>query len=305
MIYTVSVITPVKRYEDNIINCIKTVKAQSYPYVIKHYVIADDLENFDHIIKAEPNLFIIRNNGFGISGARNTGILESNSDILFFLDSDDLWPSDYVLKILNIYSSQPNIGCISAAGYFFESSKFINSLVVPYLPTGVISDLDVAWNAIGCPSGFSYKVTENTKNCRFNNEINSCEDYLFYLELMASKCGNFYKTNETFFLYKKSDTQLSKNQNKKNIHKTISIFSNELSKGNLGSFSFYMKLIIYIGVRHKTSSLFKGGEIWRYFFYSGVIVLLRPRIVIADIMRRIIKNKNREKCQETFYNFYN
>lgn len=299
MSYSVSVITPVKQYEEDILQCIKTVKKQNYPYPINHYVITDNIKSFTGLIDSCSNTFIIENNGFGISGARNTGILVSNGEIIFFLDSDDLWPADYISNIINIYNSDKNVGFISAAGYYFETNKFINKLVVPHLYNGAIPSLDVAWNAIGCPSGFSYKITNSTKKCRFNNEINFCEDYLFYLELLSSGVGRFHKTNETFFLYKKSPTQLSKNQSIKNIEKTISVFSRELNKGALSNFSPYLKSIVYIGVRHKASSLFKRINLCPYIFYSTLIIFLRPKIIMAEIRRKLVINKNIDKCQNT------
>jgi len=303
MIPSVSVVTPIKKFQKHINHCINSVFSQNYSGDIYHYVIVDEINTFDNFKIVNPNLIIRKNNGLGISAARNTALLISNSDFIFFLDSDDIWPIDYIKNIINIYTSSPEIACISSSGYFFRGNQFINKLVVPFLSDGYISPFDVAWNAIGCPSGFSYRYTFKSKSCFFNTSIDSCEDFLFYLELLASDIGYFYKTNITYFLYQSSDFQLSNNQNNLSIEKTLQIFKELLLYGSLKHLNIYMKFIVYFSVLQRTSSLFKRSNPMPYFFYSFIVIVLRPKALISHFTRRFVKNSKLNHCKSTIEKF--
>jgi Glycosyl transferase family 2 len=53
---------------------------------------------------------IIRQANAGVSAARNRGVREcEDADLLAFLDSDDLWPADFVQQVLCAFSQAPEI----------------------------------------------------------------------------------------------------------------------------------------------------------------------------------------------------
>ena len=61
----------------------------------------------------------------GVSHARNYGVSKSTSDLIAFLDADDLWESNHLENLYSLYTSFPNCGLYATAYYkrFFNGKK--------------------------------------------------------------------------------------------------------------------------------------------------------------------------------------
>tara|TARA_B110001450_G_C17635187_1_gene486878 strand:+ start:204 stop:1139 length:936 start_codon:yes stop_codon:yes gene_type:complete len=108
--YFFSIIIPLYNKEDFIKNTLNSVLKQSFKKF--EVIIVDDastdlslniIEEFTDkrikIIKHQQNR--------GLSASRNTGIKNSKTDYLAFLDADDLWKPDYLNKIKSLITKYP------------------------------------------------------------------------------------------------------------------------------------------------------------------------------------------------------
>ncbi len=61
----------------------------------------------------KPHITVFRQNNKGLSNTRNTLVRRASSELIAFLDSDDLWHPDYLKTQLSLFSRYPK-----AAGFF-------------------------------------------------------------------------------------------------------------------------------------------------------------------------------------------
>ena len=61
----------------------------------------------------------------GVSYARNYGVSKSTSDLIAFLDADDLWESNHLENLYSLYTNFPSCGLYATAYYkrFFNGKK--------------------------------------------------------------------------------------------------------------------------------------------------------------------------------------
>ena len=91
--YDCSIIIPAYNTEKFIDGCLKSVIEQTTDYAVQIIVVNDGstdrtgelLKKYENI----PDLTVIHQNNKGLSGARNTGIRNSDGKYLLFVDSDD------------------------------------------------------------------------------------------------------------------------------------------------------------------------------------------------------------------------
>lgn len=115
-----SVVCPTYNSEKFIINTLETLLAQKEkPYEI---IMVDDgsTDNTINILneyqkkfyKININFIIIKNKHNGPGHARNTGIQKSNGNWIAFLDSDDSWTKDKLLRVKDEILSNPDANFI-------------------------------------------------------------------------------------------------------------------------------------------------------------------------------------------------
>jgi glycosyltransferase involved in cell wall biosynthesis len=66
-------------------------------------------------IFGDPRIRLIMQSNQGVSAARNTGISESVSDLIAFLDADDEWMPTYLETIMGLYKRYPQAGVFATA----------------------------------------------------------------------------------------------------------------------------------------------------------------------------------------------
>lgn len=105
---TVSIIIPVYKVEQYVAACINSVISQDYSGKIECYIVDDcggdrsiDIVKETIANYSGPISFTIleHEHNAGLSAARNTGIRNASGDYLFFLDGDDVIPSDAITRL--------------------------------------------------------------------------------------------------------------------------------------------------------------------------------------------------------------
>ena len=89
----ISIIVPVYNVQDYLADCLNSILSQTfanYEVIIVNDGSTDSSPQIIDSFKTKfPNLKIIHQKNQGVSNARNTGIIHSEGEYLFFLDSDD------------------------------------------------------------------------------------------------------------------------------------------------------------------------------------------------------------------------
>jgi hypothetical protein len=132
---------------------------------------------------------VIRQANAGVSAARNRGVLEcGNADLIAFLDSDDLWPADFVRHALLTFSLTPEI--VAATN---------DRLDVEFLPNGCTEKLcpwpvsrgsathAMSHKNLAYPSCTVFKASAFRHAEGFASGLNYGEDYI--LSLVISTFG--------------------------------------------------------------------------------------------------------------------
>lgn len=100
----ISVIVPAYNVEEYIIDCVESICNQSYKNL--EIIIIDDgsTDATGEICDAfdDSRIKVIHQKNQGLSGARNTGILEARGEYLAFVDSDDYIKPDMLEKLVSI-----------------------------------------------------------------------------------------------------------------------------------------------------------------------------------------------------------
>lgn len=99
-----SCIIPTFNRKDMVLRAIKSVLAQSVPI---HEIIVVDDGSTDQTSKAIaehfPTVTILVTQQLGPGNARNVGAQNADGDVLFFLDSDDLWHENHIEALLGCH----------------------------------------------------------------------------------------------------------------------------------------------------------------------------------------------------------
>ena len=114
----ISIIVPTYNVEEYILPCLESISSQIYKGDIE-CIIVDDCGKDNSIKiaqkyiednnKANVDFRIVHHEkNKGLSGARNTGIRESNGDYVYFLDSDDKITVDCIEKMVKCITEHPD-----------------------------------------------------------------------------------------------------------------------------------------------------------------------------------------------------
>ena len=143
----------------------------------------------------------------GVGSARNTGVLNSNSEWIAFLDSDDMWSEDKLEKILELMRKNPN------GKLFFTGSAFINyegkrSNYILQVPQKIDFEELLKQNLISCSS----VVVSKESMLKYNMpKGNLHEDYATWLSILKDE-PFAYGLNEPLLIYRMSKNSKSGNK---------------------------------------------------------------------------------------------
>jgi glycosyltransferase involved in cell wall biosynthesis len=113
-----SIICPIYNKQENLKATIESVLNQSFKNF--QFICIDDGSNdkSPNIVRSfnDNRIDFFQNPNLGISATRNFGICKSKNDFIAFIDADDIWHKDYLLKMKGLISKYPN-ECAFVSGY--------------------------------------------------------------------------------------------------------------------------------------------------------------------------------------------
>ena len=211
----ISIIIPYYKKKEFIAETLNSINDQSY----KNYeiiIIYDDenlneLKYLKELVNKKKNIRILvneKNRGAGIS--RNNGIKDSKGEFIAFLDADDYWHKDKLLKQLN-YKKKKKINFSHTSYYLVEKKKKIISI------RKARNDLNFNELLKSCDVGLSTVMIK--KKLLMNNlftNIKTKEDFILWLNIL--KTGEKLKgLNHPLTFWRKSNNSLSSNNFQKII----------------------------------------------------------------------------------------
>lgn len=125
----ISIIIPLYNKEKTILRCLNCVLGQTYKEF--EVIIVDDgsVDNGVSVIEnsiSDERVKIIRQKNGGVSKARNTGAKAANGNWLVFLDADDYWLPDFLLRMHNVATNHKGFSMIQCASFVYDE---INNIV--------------------------------------------------------------------------------------------------------------------------------------------------------------------------------
>lgn len=209
----VSVIVPLynsEKFVNNLIESIKTQRYSNWELILIDDNSTDSTYNLSYkYISSKIHLF--RNNGKGVSAARNMGIKKANGDFIAFIDSDDRVDNLYLSSLVSDAIAHKTD--ITFQGYTEITAHNKKKVQFPWLG---ISDHEYIINKIiptlvfpvkneVCPMMPVWRtlikrqiILEN--NLQFDPKIKSSEDFQFLLRLLF-KCKQIFGSDEKHYSY--------------------------------------------------------------------------------------------------------
>lgn len=135
---TIDVIIPVFNGEKYVSEAIKSVQSQTHS--ISRIIVCDDGSTdmtcaiVKGFIKNDQRITLLSLEHNGVSSARNSGIAESNSDLIAFLDADDIWlPNKIELQHQVLESSSIDVGFVHSSYFNIDAdgNELKNAPVTP------------------------------------------------------------------------------------------------------------------------------------------------------------------------------
>ena len=163
---------------------VRSVLEQSYPEV-ELIVVSDgsdvDLSVVQDLVHAHGQTFLEEPHR-GVAAARNRGVAISNGTWLAFLDSDDCWLPDKLLRQMEFHEANPEIRLSQCEEIWYRDGRRVNKKVYHELPEGnaFFRSIDLC-----CISASSIMLHRNVflESGGFDEHYPVCEDYELWLRL--------------------------------------------------------------------------------------------------------------------------
>ena len=206
----ISVIIPTYNRSTLIKDTIESVLKQTesdFEIIIVDDGSTDDTRKVVEDINDNRICYFYQNNS-GVSAARNFGLSKCYSQYIAFLDSDDLWPKDYLSKMVSALEADNDFGAAySPITLIYSNGKKIESYKRPEGKNGWITS-DLFRNSFIWPSAIVLKSSA----CRgffFDESLETSEDSDAFLRLSVKI--KFVFVSEVEALHMISVNSLSKN----------------------------------------------------------------------------------------------
>lgn len=275
----ISIIVPIYNSEKYINECIKSLQKQSYTNL--EIILINDgstdrsLEICHEFAKNDERIKIINQANFGVSSARNRGILLSSGDYIGFVDSDDVIEGEMFENLVKrieyekgdicamiSYSIKPIQNRLKTKETI-NSSEAIKQLLLLRFPTSL-------W-------AYFYKANIVKKNI-LNTDIHFFEDFEMNFRILCS-VDKILLVKEELYKYRSHDY----NTNKQSLnHKRMDI---------LNIYEIHKNKIIQLGHNYNKYSLY-----FRSHFIISIIISASKSINISNYY--ILKT--RERISEMF-----
>lgn len=114
--YLVSIIVPIYKVEDYLVECIESIVNQTYKNL--EIILVDDgspdkcPEICDMYAKKDNRIIVIHQENGGVSSARNIGLEKASGDFIYWVDADDYIDLKFVEDCIEAINENPQIGII-------------------------------------------------------------------------------------------------------------------------------------------------------------------------------------------------
>lgn len=199
---TVSVIIPCFNQARFLTDCIVSLQTQTYPHweaiIVNDGSTDDTREVASKLCEGEPRVRYVEQANRGLSGARNSGMVESRGIFLQYLDSDDTLESDKLRYQVEFLQRRPDIGIVYGdARYFRTEAPWERTLGpcggadgIPWIPQlwkangSLLSKLAQSnLMAVNCPL-LRRNVVESIGP--WNEKLSALEDWEYWIRCAAA-----------------------------------------------------------------------------------------------------------------------
>lgn len=204
----VSVIIPTYNRVDMLGNAIKSILAQTYTNI--EIILVDDGSTDDTkvLIDTFPEVKYLKKTNGGQASARNMGLKHATGKYIASLDSDDLWETSFLTKMVEVIESLDldfafaNWEQNNTNG---DKTDFLSKYI--YFPSHVSMEKD-SWVHLnykdvrsiylsGCPSpSSSLLMRYSAIKSGWNEEMNIADDWCLLLDIVLSKKAKVSFTSE-------------------------------------------------------------------------------------------------------------
>jgi glycosyltransferase involved in cell wall biosynthesis len=178
----VSVVIPCYRQAHFLPEAIESVLAQSYGQV--EIVVVDDgsSDNVAAVARRFPGVRYVRQDNEGLSGARNTGLRETNGDCIVFLDADDVLLPDALAIGVQALVDHPE--CAFVFGHT-QSFSDDGSPPTPYTPTfdGDYYESFLGGRCVTAHHAVMYRRAAFEEVGVFDRTLDAAEDFDLYCRI--------------------------------------------------------------------------------------------------------------------------
>ena len=213
-----SIVIPLFNKEGYIANTLKSILNQSYQKFEVIIINDGSKDKSVEIVKnfSDPRINIINQENQGLSGARNSGIKQSQYEYIAFLDADDLWVFDYLECIKTLINRHNNESVFATSNYLWYNKES------PDLKTQLITNCDsqliVDYFRLG-KNIFSYSSVVFHKSVFdkigfFNENVNHGEEEEFSIKCFLNYNLVYSKQPKVFYLKSVENQLTAPNKNR-------------------------------------------------------------------------------------------
>lgn len=304
-----SIIVPVYNVEEYLVQCVDSILCQTFRSF--ELVLVDDGsvdssgQICDEYAESDSSVIVVHQENKGLSGARNTGLLQANGEYILFLDSDDYWNSRYVLEELQEFI---RINGAADVILFGPRVKLIDDdLIVPSMPT---FDKIFYEHGDDCSSLFKASRIECSaclkavkRSLITDYELKfvigeTSEDYDWTFHIL-DKCKSISYFGKSFYIYRKRKGSITYTVSQKNfeiyvrqfkrLYSEMCRFCKSANVANLKMFlaSMYISGLILSGITKHYDVIFE-----RESKYKSILkYCVRPRDVAIRFVFSILGYK--------------
>lgn len=224
----VDVVVPLYNNECFAVEAIQSALDQIYP--IRKVIVVDDGSEdrsaaiVEEAFRAEPRVQVVRAAHGGLPYARNIGIRNSEAEFIAFLDSDDLWHPEKIVRQMDEFQSDEGVLLVSCGFHDIdEEGRRIPGKVLA-CHSGWVHDVLLGGNFLSGGSAAIVRRDVFERVGLFDERLSYAEDWDMWLRI--AKVGPVTMMDADLFGIRRHGTQMSARGNRS---KKIRVFKQHLA----------------------------------------------------------------------------
>jgi len=214
----VSVVIPAFNADQWISKTLESACSQSYAK-LEIIVVNDGStdQTVDQVISAavnDPRIHLVNQANNGVGRARNRGVEEAQGSLIAFLDADDLWHPDKILKQVNCFlqhkANRLPVGMVYCGSQTIDKNgDVIRAQISSDQPTGQVFEKLLNENFLnnGSTPLICRTAFEETDGFMEDREASGCADWALYLRIARNY--HVYAVNEVLVGYRRAEGSMS------------------------------------------------------------------------------------------------